>query len=336
MAWIDILGVLLLLTAVLSMRPVRGSQRFHEAYLSRETGKNLRGLFALVVLFHHLAQRVNAGSLFLGFRLMGFVSVAVYFFLSGYGLQISHMNSPQYRKTFLRKRLWKLLLPYALVTFLYWLENLRCGVVYSLVDVFGQILKGDPIAMFSWYIVCIALFYLAYWLLMHLCKENYKWMVAGACLWTVGYVALCIHLGFGQWWYNTPHLLVAGMLWAIYEKKILLFLKNHYALCVAILVAGLPLAAIGGRVPEMLTALCFALLVVVLSGKLRLQSAIFEFFGEISLELYLLHGLWIGILRAPIGDDSLWAFCVTGCSILSAWLLHWLLRLPKNLRRHAP
>ncbi len=102
---IDLLPIvlLLLLLLLLKAKAVRPLSGFNEDYLSLDTGKALRGFFALVVVFHHLAQQTETGLLFHRFTHAGYLCVAVFFFLSGYGLQRSHMNSPRYSRVSIRQ-----------------------------------------------------------------------------------------------------------------------------------------------------------------------------------------------------------------------------------------
>lgn len=334
MAWIDLLAVFLLIISAIGMRPVQGDTFINKEYLSVGTGKVLRGFFALVVIFHHLALRVTVGSLFHVFTQAGYLAVAVYFFLSGYGLQKSHMASEDYSKRFLLKRLPKILSPYAVVTVLYWIANMCNGVVYSMGEIFAALQNGTPIVSFSWYINCICCFYVAYWLFMSMCRKHYFGMILCACLWLAAYIVVCRYLGRSKWWYNTPQLLILGMIWAVYEQKILRIIKKYYFAAVSVTATALIAADIAKHTLEthaafpsltMLTAVFFVLLILLLSMKVTLTSRILSFLGKISMELYLIHGLWINVLRSEllyIQDDSLWAFAVVGSSIVSALILH--------------
>ena len=334
MDWIDLLFVATLVLAVIGIRPIGRNNCMNEAYLSIDTGKNLRGFFAVVVVCHHLAQRVDAGFLFQQFNHVGHLCVAVYFFLSGYGLQRSHMASESYKKHFLQRRLPKILLPYVTVTALFWVENMLNGVVYSLTDILWAILTGSPIVSFSWYIISICCFYIAYWVFMHICEKNNPMMILCAGLWFVVYLAICMLLGYGGWWYNTPQLLILGIAWACYEKEIVNRLTIHYKKAVWITAAAFIVAFIlKSIIPltpfpllfTMLTGIFFVALVMLLSLKATIGNPVLRFLGDISLETYLIHGLWIEATRSNmlyIKNDSLWAFVVVAGSVLSAFILH--------------
>ena len=57
------------------------------AYLDVDTGKVFRGLFACSVFLHHVSQVTVGGNILRAFSNTGFLSVAFFFFLSGFGLQ---------------------------------------------------------------------------------------------------------------------------------------------------------------------------------------------------------------------------------------------------------
>ena len=89
---IDILPILLLFLCIFGAKITKPLSSINSKdYLSLATCKSYRGLFAIVVILHHLAQRTETGILFRIFTSMGSLAVAFFFFLSGYGLQKSYI-----------------------------------------------------------------------------------------------------------------------------------------------------------------------------------------------------------------------------------------------------
>lgn len=343
---IDILPIALFFLLVWKMKPVRPISGFQENYLSIDTGKALRGFFALAVVFHHLAQLTGTGRIFHRFTHIGYLSVAVFFFLSGYGLQKSHMNSPQYRERFLSRRLPSVLLPYLVVTGLYWLMNSAFGRIFSIKDIFLRLLDGDPIASYSWYVVTILLFYIAFWLMMRLCGDHYKRMLLCGLAWELLYTAFCIKIGYGFWWYNASQLLIVGMFWAVFENRILNVLKRLYPLlfpitgiCFLLSFAcaeTLPSLLLPGENSLLFTALAailFPICVLFFTLKFQVGNRILNFLGNLSLEIYLLHGLFIEI-PMPIQNEFLWCCSVLICTIACASVFHMVFQ--KISRRKTP
>ena len=129
---------------------------------------NLRGLFALEIIFGHIL-RYEAGLLQLPGRFM-ICSVAFFFFVSGWGLAESEKRKADYLKPrfLLNKPVYRLTL--AVLTFLF-------GCV---VDLFAPVELGfigpEIFRQFfgrtNWYIWEQMLFYLLFWLIYRYTKKN--------------------------------------------------------------------------------------------------------------------------------------------------------------------
>ena len=78
-------------------------------YLSLETTNCLKGIFAIIVVIHHLYQRtdiINNSVLGVLFQSLGCLSVSIFFFLSGYGIAASiQRKGNSYLASFASKRI---------------------------------------------------------------------------------------------------------------------------------------------------------------------------------------------------------------------------------------
>ena len=317
--------------------------------MSLDTSKCLRGFFAIVVVFHHLAQRTQMGELFRYFNRVGFLAVAVFFFLSGYGLQKSYMiKADTYRKSFPAKRLPSILIPYLIMTAIYWCVHAATGSVYSFKAVLLSQVNGTPLADFSWYIENIFLFYIAFWILMCVCRKHYRLMPVGALIWYLLYVFMCVKLNYGIWWFISTQLLIVGMIWAIEEEHILKALEKNVVLISLILLTVLvwivflllfkyeyKLAALisvsnGDTIMKMIMATVFPIGFILLSVKFRIGNPVLRFLGNISLEIYLAQGIPTLLLRSRwiyLSNDLLYAVSVLIITVVLAYGLHQLFGL---------
>lgn len=338
---IDILPIALLITFLYKAHPVKPLSSFNQNYLSVKTGKCFKGLFALVVIFHHLAQRTQTGILFRYFSIFGYLAVAVFFFFSGYGLQKSYITKQdKYKKRFLLRRLPGILIPYIFITALYWLMNCAGGYFYSIKDLAVKIINGAPIDPNSWYIITIIAFYISYWIFMLICRNNYKIMIALACIWNVLYVAYCIKMQYGKWWYNTSHLLIIGMVWAVYEDRIIAAIKKSYKIIMPLvwlsfafffvlqdkIALWIPIAGISLLV-DIITTVLFVTGIILFSMKIQIGNKILSFLGDISLEMYLVHGMFITALRNNmifIQNELIWCILVLSATIILSFVLHFI------------
>jgi len=336
---LNILPVLLLLLLLLGAKPVTPMAQFDEDYLSKDTCNILRGFFAIVVVFHHLAQRTSSGFLFRDFTQVGFLAVAAFFFFSGYGLQKQHILKSSYSNGFLLKRLPQILIPYIIMTALYWVLRAVLGDVFSLADLFLTIFTDEgPIVSFSWYIISILIFYMGFYLLMKIFKKHHFGMILGGFLYYFLLVFLCRKFSLGIWWYNASHILVFGMIWAVYEDRILSFFKKYYLLITPLILIifcilfekqydllALFNVSYAPLISAIILTCLFTLSFLLISMKVKLKNKVLSFLGSISLEIYMTHGLFTRGLRNDflyIQDDSIWVISVITGTIALSFLLH--------------
>ena len=93
--------------------------------LTKETSNAVKVLAALMVMFHHYSQYVLANEISdsVIYTILstqgGYLGVAIFFFLSGYGLMESEQKSHLSLATFFKRRFLKVYLPVLLATILW-------------------------------------------------------------------------------------------------------------------------------------------------------------------------------------------------------------------------
>lgn len=298
--------------------------------LSMEQTVSFRGILAVSILFHHLSQQAQCGVLFLPFQHFGGMIVSMFFFYSGYGVQKKNRKSPDYRKQFLGRRLPDILIPYAFANLVYALV-LRIPIPQVLMG----LVNGDPIVSYSWYVLHILFFYLAFYGLMCCFGQRRLPMVLSMALLTAAWVYTAKEiLVFPAFWYGTSHLLVVGMIWASWEQTLSGCLKKHFLCSVSLSGLGFALLFVLSRSRSGAAELvlksgmyvCFVLLVLCLLSKVRMVNPILQFLGSISFELYLVHGLMILLLKDLPLPPAFFCLAVLGTSILCAWACRALFR----------
>ena len=338
---LDILPLVLLFLCIFGARITKPLSSINsDGYLSIATSKSYRGIFAIVVIFHHLAQRTETGAFFRNFTSMGALAVAFFFFLSGYGLQKSYIiKFEKYKNDFLLKRIPTVLIPYVIITAIYWLLHLFLGHFYTVKDVIYRFVIGEPIAANSWFIINIFFFYIIFWLLMHICKKHYFMMILGGLIWYFLYAFFCIEMQYGSHWFVSSHLLVVGMLWATYEQNIVNLFKRKYVEIILFFAIFFILHYALKRyisstnelfhILKIILSLCFKAFFVLSAlaffMKIQIGNKILNFLGEISLELYISHGLFIILLRSNsiyINNELIWCISVLAGTILLSYGLH--------------
>lgn len=307
---------------------------FREDGLSPENTKSLKGILAVFVMLHHLYREIQGGFLLFFFDNVGILCVSLFLFLSGYGLQKSYEKKPGYRKKILTRRIPAVAVPYLCLTVIYWLFSGITGDLLTPGEVLRSFADGDPVVTYSWYIVCILVFYFGYWLSVSLWKENRTGILCTNFLLSILWVLLCRALGFGGYWYNAAALFPAGIFWAVCEDRAVPFLRKRYLLLLAgsamafgVLFAGaLYVDQFRVCVPLYWSGCCcFTLLVLILLMKFRFRNPVLAFLGSISFEIYGIHGLFMALYRSPairLEGDVVWAGAVMVSAVAAAWGLN--------------
>ena len=312
-----------------------------DSFVSKEDGLPFRGIAALIVLLHHLSLSTEHGMLMPLFPLFGAggLGVALFFFLSGYGLQKQYLQHGKvYRQNFLKRRFPSILIPFALFTVLYWLVYCSLGKVYTIHDIIADIRIGIPFVAYSWYLIAILFFYLLFWISMNIFREqNNHWMPIVACGWYLIYALICIKLKFLIFWYDTAHLLPVGMFFAVHEEKFLSALNNkvlYTVLAITAIVSWLlttycysyiwPISIQAYYIISLLRVFFFTVMVILLRLKIRTDNPVLRYLGKISLEVYLIHGLIFYLLRGDycdLANEPLFCFLSISGVILIASIL---------------
>ena len=143
---------------------------YNSEYLSVQQTKNLKGIFTLIVLFHHLAIFASVGDVYNIFINSGYIAVGGFLFISGYGLMYQYMHKGRnYVKSFPKRRILTILIPSVVMAIAYFvLKQYRYG--YTLGALIYDFKRGASVISNGWYINAIIYFYIAFFISMLLCE----------------------------------------------------------------------------------------------------------------------------------------------------------------------
>lgn len=301
--------------------------------MSKEYTNCLRGIFAILVVIHHLYQ--YSGLLrgtYIGviLQLFGFVSVAMFFFFSGYGLMLSD-SKKDYIKHFFSKRFLPLYCFYVFLIILYSIWTLLLEKSVSPTLILQSFLFGRTIVTNGWYLQTTFVAYLLYLLVFKYCKSpKMKTLFFGVGISI--YCVICILFDLGINWYQTMPCMVLGMVYCLRKIYIDKLLKK-YAWLVFILFSiafaiSYVLSAISGInvIFDVLYSLFFVCAVVALSYILCNTSLIENNFtklcGKYSLFIYVSHGLFLKLIKLGyIKNAYVYIFVVLVATIISSIIL---------------
>lgn len=310
-----------------------GKNTSEKPWLSKETGQCMRGWFAIAIIFHHLSQRTHDGLLFRLFLFVGVYCVSCFLFYSGYGLMKNCMRRKDYEKQYFRRRFLPVFLPFVLYNLILWSVYRWEGTFYTFHDFISLLWRGEPMAIFSWYVYFILLFYALFYLLMKVSGKNTERMIRGALIFDLIYILFCVWRGWGIWWYNTAHILIFGMYYAAHEERCDEWIQNRQKKL--ILVCGFILIAFSAlpyilpyrfQLPlYILITLSFTVLMIALLMRRVPDNPVLKFLGRIAYELYLVHEIFILVYRGShiyMESDFVWTLAVLICSVILAYAYH--------------
>lgn len=170
----------------------------------------LKATLPLLIMLHHLAQKIDSDMLFM-FKPLGAFICSIFFFITGYGIEISHLNKSNYINNFFSKRVSKVIIPFFISILFY---QIYCfyfeGAIHlNTTTITDLLLKGmtNDILPASWFIFAILYFYVAFYIscLIKLKRTNnkYKYQTSILFLLLLIYILYCKLHNFGFYWYNS-------------------------------------------------------------------------------------------------------------------------------------
>lgn len=354
------LYLVILLFLLLYRVSFSGPEEFQEEHFTKSFELPLRGFFTLVIIYHHISHYLDRPGPFWIFLEAGVLCVAVFFFYSGYGLMKNRLENPNYFRHFFLRRYSKIFIPFFCCNILYLAVYYAMGERYGLPLSLEYLLGIRLINPHAWYVIVIALFYLVFYLCFHLPDKAALILLA---LFQLAFPTYCMVKGpgvywfQGEWWFHSSSLFFIGVLMARYEKQIMAFSrKRYYALLLlsAFLFSLLYPASV--RVFDQIEALLlnerifvremaenwiaflwqtmavisFVTFLFFITLKLRFSNRFLIFLGEHSFELYLIHGLYLVILRGKllyIHSDFCYTLAVLLLSLISSMLISFPFRI---------
>ena len=314
--------------------------------LSKDLTNAVKGIAAVAVLLHHCYQRtyfVAQPLIGKALELLGYLAVAVFFFLSGYGLMASYARKREaYITLFPRKRLLPFYGTYLLFVAITLIENYLIGVPLDWPTVITSFLLGGTIVTYGWYLQTVLLFYILFYLIFRYGKrEQQKVLTLAMCV--LLYVLVSHACRAASATYISALAFVAGILWggfpaccaAVMQKR-----RLALGVCGLIFLLLLAISLLSENrhlryIPRALSAPFFALSMAMMLSLIHekrgsvLVNRATAWLGKYSLEIYVAQGLFFQLLRSNllyVHNAYLYMGAVIVCTMLSAPLLYGLVR----------
>lgn len=315
------IGILLLGIATITL--FQPSIRYQ---FDRDQSMRLKGILAiLIVMLHTMRGGIIDKN-------WGYVIVSMFIFITGYGLMASYTSKGElYLQTYFRHRFLKLLPPLVLVTtgFMIIMSLAGHGSFMNWYNYFKQ--TGIPPIGATWYVYCIILFYLFFYISM----KNGKNKATQIALLTTLCILFVVFIKYiaewdDFWWCSTFAFLV-GVMYKIAEKYLLQYLSciNSQRIYSAILLGVLFLFIYSYYTYSNICSLYSFINILPLVLILTIynfgipKSKILTFMGSISYEIFIVHDAFISFLYTFAVPPGISRFCIVIIlSIPSAYMLN--------------
>lgn len=281
-------------------------------YISLNQTNCIKGFLACGVMLFHLTRDASFARLFFP---CGSLFVGLFFFYTGYGIMYQYLTRGEaYLKGFPKKKLGKVLMPWvilALFSPVYYAMGadptaaLETGrLVQNILEQIGEWVPN------GWFIFVTLLFQLVFYCLVHFGCRKPLALIIGNSAFVILYMMAMYHFGMGHWWYYRCHCFILGLIWASYREELVAVFKKHYFLWLLILTASLVRLYIvyvtknNDYLVTMAMLTVFVVLVQLVSMKLKLGNPVLTWLGSISMEMYLVHGYMLEIVRMALGGYS--------------------------------
>lgn len=260
----------------------------------------LKSILALCIILHHLSYRTD---ILMPFRPLGAPIVALFFFISGYGLMYNYMRKGKYYLSgFAGKRIIKaLLLPFIIALFIYCALNYQS--LPSLSEAVSNMIKGNPILPYSWYVYGILIIYTVFLITAKCFAKN---LIVINTIFTILFAFLLSYKGYDRCWYISLLAYPSGLLYSKYEKQIVESWNNNKVLYYSVVPFSMVLLALLVATENEL-AYMFAYILIPLVFVNTLSKVNIERLGRVkiiilisglSYELYLSQGIAMSLLRS--------------------------------------
>lgn len=324
-----------------------GGYSDNQSRLSVDCCNCLKGIFSICVLVHHLYQhsglfRETAVGTCL--QALGYLSVACFFFLSGYGLYTScNRKGEMYVKGFFKKKIMPF---YGLIIFLtaiYIAEGIALGQTYSARVLIQSLTFGGTVIGNGWYLQVQLLLYVCFYLTFRISKSR-KWNIIWIYCECSLYCIMMYNLGYSSTWFVTVFAFAAGMTW--YKLETLINRTNRFAAIVSGIAFILFCSAFLGHhfVDSTIVALIlmifavvsFAVFAATAVNIVPVENRATRWLGKYSLEIYVSQGLFLTFFHSQyinIVNQYIYILAVAVATLGAAVLLHPVVRKIYSIAR---
>lgn len=270
----------------------------NEVILTKKETIYVKAICSILIVLHHLSQRIGINIITLPYIEVGKYSVAMFLFISGYGLMKSLKNNNKYLSNFIVNRVFTIYMPFVIVNIIMILINWTGGFKYSFVNIIEYTLGIKLIDATMWFIIFIIASYFIFYIIFKFLDIN-KGRVA---MLTINIIIFLIGCRFklSEVFINSSFGFILGIYLAQYEKQFIKVVKNRYNIYLIMALVSFILGRIVSIIitkDKMLidmifaniSAIGFIIFILILLMKIEFNNSILKLFGDVSFYIYLTH-----------------------------------------------
>lgn len=267
----------------------------NDHFFDISNSKAMRGFWCIVIILVHVPE---------GYQnriqdMMGsfaYIGVTFFFMTSAYGLTRAVMKNPDSIQVFWRKRLPKLLIPCLVTNVLYVAIS---GSIYKY-----HLSAFDVISITGW-VRWLLTCYLVFWGTHRFLRDVHKANMVSIVLITAGSISIYLLKNAGlvqeTTWCTEVYGFIWGMLLAVFYPKMKRIAQEKWigkaaVSCVIAMVLGVaylkfkPVLFTGDYLLKIALGIAIIFFILMLNAKIEIGNRVILYLGEISFEVYLLHG----------------------------------------------
>lgn len=300
---------------------------WNDEVLSLRQTKAFLGFQAILIIFHHCSQRTAAPWLDKThihhgldvFVFIGYLCVAAFFFCSGYGMYVSLHHKDNALSHYFSRRI----LPLLAAGFITWMMFFIAEMLMGYTAPEPYIFKVNT---YIWYIPVMILMYVLFYLSFRFCR-NETAAIAVLTVCAVLYFIWARAFFPGTWWYNTHFLFVIGVIVAKQGDGFFSAMKKLYfpvfVLCFSVFTVcfmfGNYYYQVCGHFRirpdeaqrvmlepflQAVSAVAFVIIMIQAGMKLRIGNRILDMLGAFTLEIYIIHPLFVRLFGFASFEDN--------------------------------
>ncbi len=310
------MNLLFLLLAIVAIYGARISYHGHPDYIAREQTDSIKGIFAIIILFSHMRGYLpppgdNDRLYYMTLDLIGQLMVVMFLLYSGYGVMESlKRNRQKYYDTFITHRLLKVWFMFVIAVGLYLILAIVFGHKYRTDEYIWCWIGWESIGNSNWFVFDILVLYLITYIGLSIAnrlKLNLKKCAVIVLALTFVFDLFLKSSGKEAYWYDTIVSYPIGMLFSLYKPQIekatrgyrwigcfllflVLFLASHFISMSEILKVNGATKMVNLLI-FISTSSFFALTLVLLTMKLKIDNKALRWLGVNAFAIYILQRL---------------------------------------------